>query len=138
MAFKRQTRLFACFEEDAVGLRLDLGVIFVMLFDDIDGLVPILRIRGSSRETRNHVEACIDAHVCVLGRCEGRVKMAEVREGHTLSCEVGNVFRSLLILTPCVTTPNFNPLAAVGLLHFVSVGLLHFVPTPPHRTFALV
>ena len=63
MAVERQTRVFAYFEEDVVGHQLDLSIVLVLFLDGIDKLSPKLCVHGSSREARNHVEACVNAHL---------------------------------------------------------------------------
>ena len=63
MALEWQAWVFAHFEEDVVGRHLDLGVVLVVLLDRIDKAGPKLCVRGSFREARDHIEACVNAHL---------------------------------------------------------------------------
>jgi hypothetical protein len=49
VALKGKLRVFTCIEVDVIRLYLDLGVIFVMFFDEIDKPCPILLVFDSFR-----------------------------------------------------------------------------------------
>jgi hypothetical protein len=64
VALKGKLGVFPCFEVDVIRLYLDLGVSFVMLFDDADKPAPVSSIYDSFRQRRNLIETGVNSHGC--------------------------------------------------------------------------
>lgn len=74
VALKREHGMFSHFEQNVIRFDLDLVVIFVMFFDEVDEAVPVLSIHDPVGQMRNHVEADVDAHGYFAIRANAKVR----------------------------------------------------------------
>ena len=62
MAFKREPRILATFEQKIIGFGFDLVNILLDFFDNSEEAVPVLPVYCSLGQLRHHIETCIYAH----------------------------------------------------------------------------